>query len=149
MTWDDLYRSFARELLSLPRSEDQWPFDESTQREFLHLGALLEDTELNHAYECDQAIDYWLQNDHWPELSGYVLFSIRNRLDAAACLVLRIGGGPRIGPSPIPFPPQPPKDTARWLLIDWWETHGRSHAIRGWIIEQWEEIPEEDELDEP
>jgi hypothetical protein len=137
-TWEDFYRWLLAAERSIPQSADQWPLAANSRVDEMSLRWQLENDELNHAYEIDRAIDCWLQRNLWPEqLTPKIRFYLWLRLDTAARLTLRIGGGPRSGPSPIDPPNRPATEVARWLLIDWWETHGRSSAVHAWIRQQW------------
>jgi len=93
------------------------------------------------AAECNRAIHHWLATQTWTEMRGYVLFSMRLRLSTAMSFALKLDG-PKLPGSPIAFPDLPRAEVARWLLMDWWEAHGRSLATRQWILESWEAAAE-------
>ena len=144
MNWETFERWLWEQERKFHLPEAARPAFERTKENLPTLRFRLENAELYCAYELDQAIDQWLATNEWPEVNNAMKYYLWLRLDAACCFALQVGGGKRTGASPLAFPVGREKELARWLLIDWWETHGRTNTVRGWILALWEQQFEED-----
>lgn len=142
--WNDLAGLLDGELLRLPAGRPEWLRSAETSR--IHPARLLRDLEhgeLTHLTAIETAIDEWLETETWPPLDPEAAFYLHCRIETAS-LMVGLLYLPNSDLSIIPIPTIPPKRVRRWLLIDWWEAHGREEAVRNILCAPGVEEDEDD-----
>ena len=97
-----------------------------------HLMELLREREAPHAAAIRTAIDAWIESGVWPELADVARWFLNLRMETSLNLVVQLCHcGEGAESSLWDFPAgMDEADVARYLWLDWWETHGRFSATR-------------------
>jgi|1185.fasta_scaffold84404_2 hypothetical protein len=137
--WDELTAFLDEKVASLSETSSFWQTSWASEGDAKVLVQNFKAAEQPLVDAIEEAIEAWCDTglSEWPRMSESVQSLIKLRLQTGAVFTnLHTVGAKENPSSAVPFPSLPDAEFLRWLMMEWWDHHGRQLACEVWILQQ-------------